>query len=56
MNNTKIKIGFMTISDRAARGEYDDIGGPAMRDWIKKAVLSPYEIDSIIIEDEQSLI
>jgi molybdopterin biosynthesis enzyme MoaB len=26
----------MAISDRAARGEYDDIGGPAMKDWIKK--------------------
>jgi molybdopterin adenylyltransferase len=29
MNKTKIKIGFITISDRAARGEYKDIGGPA---------------------------
>jgi molybdopterin adenylyltransferase len=29
-----IKIGFITISDRAARGEYEDIGGPAMRTWI----------------------
>jgi len=56
MNNTKIKIGFITISDRAARGEYEDIGGPAMQDWIKNAVLSPYEIDNIIIEDEQPLI
>ncbi|HCJ12805.1 MAG TPA: molybdopterin adenylyltransferase, partial [Gammaproteobacteria bacterium] len=26
MNNTKIKVGFITISDRAARGEYEDIG------------------------------
>lgn len=56
MKNTKIKIGFITISDRAARGEYEDIGGPSMQDWIANAVLSPYEIDSIIIEDEQSLI
>ena len=56
MNNTKIKVGFITISDRAARGEYEDIGGPAMQAWIKNAILSPYDIDSIIIEDEQSLI
>jgi molybdopterin biosynthesis enzyme MoaB len=27
----------MAISDRAARGEYDDIGGRAMKDWIKKS-------------------
>lgn len=56
MNNTKIKIGFITISDRAARGEYKDIGGPAMQEWIKSAILSPYEIESVVIEDEQSLI
>ncbi len=56
MNQTKIKVGFITISDRAARGEYEDIGGPAMQAWIKDALLSPYEIDTIIIEDEQALI
>ena len=56
MDNTQIKVGFITISDRAARGEYEDIGGPAMQAWISQAILSPYEIDSIIIEDEQSLI
>lgn len=55
-NKTTIKIGFITISDRAARGEYEDIGGPAMQDWIKNALLSPYEIENIIIKDEQSLI
>ncbi len=56
MNKTKIKVGFVTISDRAARGEYQDIGGPAMQAWIQNALLSPYEIDSIIIKDEQTLI
>lgn len=56
MNNTKIKVGFITISDRAARGEYEDIGGPAMQTWINSALLSPYEIETIIIEDEQALI
>jgi molybdopterin biosynthesis enzyme MoaB len=44
MNKTKIKIGFITISDRAARGEYKDIGGPAMQTWIQQAVLSPYKV------------
>jgi molybdopterin adenylyltransferase len=56
MNKTKIKIGFITISDRAARGEYKDIGGPAMQTWIQQAVLSPYKVESIMIEDEQALI
>ena len=56
MNNTRIKVGFITISDRASRGEYEDIGGPAMQDWIKKSILSPYDVESIIIADEQPLI
>ena len=50
------KIGFITISDRASRGEYEDISGPAMQDWIASAVTSPYETISRIIEDEQPLI
>lgn len=56
MDNTNIKVGFITISDRASRGEYEDIGGPAMQDWIKNALLSPYTVESVIIEDEQALI
>ena len=53
MSTPKIKIGFLTISDRAARGIYDDISGPAMQEWISKAVQSPYEVVSRVIEDEQ---
>lgn len=56
MNNTQIKVGFITVSDRAARNEYKDISGPAMQDWIKNALLSPYKIKSCIIEDDQPLI
>ena len=56
MTDSKIKIGFLTISDRAARGIYEDISGPAMQEWISNAVTSPYEVISKIIEDEQPLI
>ncbi len=56
MKNTSIKVGFITISDRASRGEYQDIGGPAMQDWINNAILSPYTVESIVIADEQMLI
>ncbi len=54
--NSTIKIGFITISDRASRGEYEDISGPAMQDWIASALTSPYESVVRIIEDEQALI
>ena len=56
MANNKIKIGFLTISDRAARGVYEDISGPAMQEWIANAVTCPYDTVTKVIEDEQSLI
>ena len=56
MSENTIKIGFLTISDRASRGVYEDISGPAMQEWISKAVTNPYETVSRIIEDEQPVI
>lgn len=53
MNKTKIKIGFVTVSDRAHSGEYKDIGGPAMQEWINNAILSEYDMESILINDER---
>lgn len=52
----KVKVGFVTVSDRASRGEYEDLGGPAMREWIGNALVSEWDGVSRIIEDEQSLI
>lgn len=53
MEKTEIKVGLLTISDRASSGEYEDLGGPAMREWIESAVLSPCEIIGKIIPDNQ---
>ncbi|GAB1235242.1 molybdopterin adenylyltransferase [Ferrigenium sp. UT5] len=50
------KIGFVTISDRASRGEYEDKGGPAMRDWFTRVLTSPWEAVVRVIPDEQPLI
>lgn len=47
------KIGLLSISDRAARGVYEDQGIPRLRDWLKQAVTSPYELVTRLIEDEQ---
>lgn len=52
----KIKIGFVTVSDRASRGEYEDLGGPAMREWMTKALSSEWESVVRLIEDEQAVI
>ena len=37
------KIGIVTVSDRAFRGEYEDKGGPAIRDWLQSALKSEWE-------------
>ena len=38
------RIAVLTISDRAARGEYEDRGGPACEDWLRRVITSPVEI------------
>lgn len=56
MQNSEIKIGFVTVSDRASRGEYEDLGGPAMQEWISKALTNDWTPVARVIEDEQNLI
>lgn len=37
------RIAIVTVSDRASRGEYEDLGGPAIRAWLDRAISSPWE-------------
>src|SRR5690554_3166883 len=39
MSEQALKVGIVTVSDRAARGEYEDRGGPAARDITPEATL-----------------
>jgi molybdopterin adenylyltransferase len=50
------RIGILTISDRASRGEYEDKGGPALHAWFTRVLTSPWEAVARVIPDEQSLI
>ncbi len=52
----KARIGFVTVSDRASRGEYEDKGGPAMQAWFTRVLTSPWEAVARVIPDEQPLI
>jgi len=54
MTAKKTKIGFVTVSDRASRGEYQDLGGPAMREWFERALATPWEAVSRMVADEQA--
>lgn len=48
-----VRIGFVTVSDRASRGEYEDLGGPAMQEWLSNALTSEWEAVARVIPDEQ---
>lgn len=46
------RIGIVTVSDRASRGEYEDQGGPAIREWLQQALASPWEPVARLVPDE----
>lgn len=48
---TTARIAIVTVSDRASRGEYEDKGGPAAEDWLRRVVTSPMEIVRHIVPD-----
>jgi molybdopterin adenylyltransferase len=50
------RIGILTISDRASRGEYEDKGGPAIDAWLTRVLTSPWQPVARVIPDEQPLI
>ena len=54
--NAIARIGVVTISDRASRGEYEDLGGPAIRAYLADILSSPWESVDRIIADERPLI
>jgi len=57
MNETKTaRIGILTVSDRASRGEYEDRGGPAVHDYLDEVLTSPWEADARVVPDERDQI
>jgi molybdopterin adenylyltransferase len=50
------RIGIVTVSDRASRGEYEDKGGPAIHAWLTRVLTSPWEAVARVIPDEQARI
>ncbi len=50
------RIGIVTVSDRASRGEYEDLGGPAIRDYLSQVLTSQWQPIPRIISDDRSLI
>ena len=51
-----VKIGIVSISDRASSGVYEDKGLPALQDWLTRAVKNPLQFEPRLIADEQATI
>ena len=49
-------IGVVTVSDRASRGEYQDLGGPAIVDYLNHTLSSPWRPETRVIADDRSLV
>lgn len=54
--STPVTIGLVTVSDRASQGIYEDLGGPAMRDWLGKALTCDWVAVERVIPDDQPTI
>jgi molybdopterin adenylyltransferase len=49
-----VRIGIVSISDRASAGVYEDKGVPALKDWLSRAVLNPVIWETRLIPDDQA--
>lgn len=53
-NSQPASIGILTVSDRASRGEYEDRGGPAIREYLTEVLTSVWKPCGLVISDDQS--
>jgi molybdopterin adenylyltransferase len=51
-----IRIGLVSVSDRASKGVYEDLGIPALQTWLSSALRNPIVWETRLIPDEQAAI
>lgn len=56
LSKERLKIGLVSVSDRASQGIYADQGIPALESWLVATLIQPFEIESRLIPDEQAVI
>jgi len=56
MTADAVRIGIVSVSDRASAGVYEDKGLPALKEWLTRALQNPIAFESRLIPDEQSAI
>ncbi len=47
-----VRIGIVSVSDRASAGTYEDKGLPALQDWLTRALHNPISFEARLIPDE----
>ena len=56
MSQDPVKIGIVSISDRASSGVYEDKGLPALKDWLSRTLKNPLAFEARLIPDDQATI
>ena len=51
-SRSPIRIGILTVSDRASRGVYADEGGPAIKNYLQEVLVVPWDSEIQIVSDE----
>ena len=51
-----VRIGIVSVSDRASSGVYEDKGLPALQEWLARALRNPLQFEPRLIPDEQERI
>ncbi|AIU89802.1 molybdopterin adenylyltransferase [Pectobacterium odoriferum] len=51
-----LRIGLVSVSDRASSGIYQDRGIPELESWLRSALTTPFEVETRLVPDEQPMI
>ncbi|MEH0873457.1 molybdopterin adenylyltransferase [Pectobacterium cacticida] len=51
-----LRIGLVSVSDRASNGVYQDKGIPELESWFRAALTTPFEVETRLVPDEQAII
>lgn len=56
LSKETLKIGLVSVSDRASQGVYQDQGIPELAAWLRAAIIGEFEVETRLIPDEQAVI
>ncbi|MBA0166681.1 molybdopterin adenylyltransferase [Pectobacterium colocasium] len=51
-----LRIGLVSVSDRASNGVYQDKGIPELESWLRSALTTPFAVETRLVPDEQPMI